>query len=70
MNELAIAKIDKELAAMGNCGQKESAVKSHVARTLKEFCGQDAEFAQAVVQTEKTLGECCKKIMQDCGTSI
>ena len=71
MTDLAINKINKELAGMkGNSDQKVSAVKKHVADVLIEFCQQDTEFAQAVVQSSKTLGDCCREIMSGCGNSI
>lgn len=45
----AIEKIDKELK--GYAGDRYgNAMKNYVAEILKEFCGQNEEFAQAVVQ--------------------
>ena len=71
MTELAISKITKELGEMGmGVGNKENMVKKHVADALIEFCKQDAEFAQAVMQTDKNLGECCTEIMKGCDNAI
>jgi len=68
MTEQAIKKLKKELADIkGNCSQYVKAVKTHVAETLIGFCRQDAEFAQAIVQSDKNLGDCCAEIMQGCG---
>lgn len=69
MKELAIEKIRKELKTTSG-DNKVNAVKNHVADTLIEFCRQDDEFAQAVMQSDKTLGDCCKSIMSGCGNSI
>lgn len=41
-----------------------------VAETLKSFCRQDEEFAQAVAQSEKTLSDCCKQILKGVRNSI
>jgi len=65
----ALEKIDKELKEFKSTGQKEKAVSSHVANVLKDFCRQELEFAEAVVQTEKTLSDCCESIMKDVGNS-
>lgn len=69
MKELAIEKIQKELKSTSG-DQKANAVKKHVADTLIGFCRQDEEFAQAIMQADKTLGDCCKSIMAGCGSSI
>lgn len=66
---LAIEKIDKELKGFKG-DPKATAVKTHVADVLKSFCNQDEEFAQAVAQSEITLSDCCKTILQGVGNSI
>lgn len=66
--EQAIEKLRTELKAVSG-NQKVNAVKKHVADTLIGFCRQDAEFAQAVIQSDKTLGDCCRTIMSGCGNS-
>ena len=66
----AITKIDNELKEFKASGQKPKAVSSHVATILKDFCKQELEFAEAVVQTEKTLSDCCENIMDGVGNSI
>ena len=67
--EQAVEKIKRELKSFSG-GSKEKAVSQSVAETLQTFCGQDDEFAQAIVQSDKTLSDCCKKIMQGVGSSI
>ena len=68
MLEQAIKKIDKELKEF-NAGSKETAVSRYVADTLKSFCIQEPEFAQAIVQNDKTLSDCCKE-MKGVGQAI
>ncbi|MDU5080268.1 Cas9 inhibitor AcrIIA9 family protein [uncultured Tissierella sp.] len=50
-------------------GKKESAVSSYVEKTLKEFCKEEA-FASAVLNSKKTLTDCCNEIMNKCGNYI
>ncbi|MCL2856174.1 MAG: Cas9 inhibitor AcrIIA9 family protein [Oscillospiraceae bacterium] len=69
MKDLAIEKIKKELALIKGDRYVE-VVKKPTAEALIEFCKQDAEFAQAVVQQDKSLGECLKSIMSGCGNGI
>lgn len=68
--EQAIEKLGNERKSFKSGDRKASAVKDAVADTLKTFCQQDEEFAQAVVQTDKTLSDCCTKIMKGTGNSI
>jgi len=70
MTDLAIAKLKKELAESKCSSPRAKVVVKHVADTLKSFCAQDAEFAQAVLQNEKTLTDCCESIMKNVGGSI
>lgn len=64
----AAAKIESELKSFKG-GRKETAVSSHVAKTLKAFCGNE-EFALAVAKSKKTLSACCTEIMKSVGSSI
>lgn len=67
--ELAAEKIAKELAAFkGN--RYGEAVKTFVASTLTNFCGQSERFAKVVFETEATLSDCCAEIMKKCGDHI
>ncbi len=68
--EQAITKLETELKEFKSGDKKASAVKKAVADTLKIFCEQDEEFAQAIVQTDKTLSDCCTEIMKGTGNSI
>jgi len=49
MTEMAVAKIKKELAEYKG-GRAEEIMKNDVAEALSDFCRQDEEFAQAVMQ--------------------
>lgn len=68
--EQAIQKLEKELKAFKSADNKAKAVQSAVADALKSFCEQDDEFAQAVVQNDKTLSDCCESCMKGVGNSI
>ena len=70
MKESAIKKIEKELSEIKGAGMKVNLIKAHVADVLKGFCKQDGEFAQAIMQQDKTFGECCTKIMSGVVTGI
>lgn len=67
--EQAINKLSEELKVFKG-DRKEKAVSQSVADTLKMFCEQDDEFAQAIVQSDKTLSDCCAHIMKGVGNSI
>lgn len=73
MNEIIQKAIDK-LNEEYNQGKKWSRaadiVKKSVRDTLIVFCQQNAEFAQAVVQTDKTLAECIEGTVKGCGSGI
>lgn len=66
----AIEKLNKELKGFKSNDRYAKAVKTEVATTLKIFCQQDEEFAQAIVQTDKTLSDCCETIMKGTGNSV
>ncbi len=68
--ESAISKLQKELKAFQSNDNKAKAVKDAVADALIDFCKQDDEFAQAIVQSDKTLSDCCNATMKGVGNSI
>lgn len=67
MKTQAIEKINKELKEFkGGQGQKAQCaetMKIRCAEILKSFCEQNEEFAQAVVQTDRTLSDCISAIV-------
>lgn len=65
----AVRKIAEEKTRFKG-GRKEQAVKDEVAEALTRFVRQDAEFAQAVVQADGTLSDCCAAAMKGVGTCI
>lgn len=46
------------------------AMRSEVLAVLINFCEQDAEFAQAIVQNDKTFSDCMADVAKGCGSSI
>ena len=68
MNE-AVNKLIKEYNAFKG-DSKASAMKSAVLDALQEFCRQDKEFAQAVIQSDKTFSDCMKAVAKGVGSSI
>lgn len=63
----AVAKLEKEKAAFK--GQKESAMAGAVMAALKDFCMQEEEFAQAIVQGG-SFADCMKDVAKGVGNSI
>lgn len=60
-------KLHKERKAVS--GQKETAMADAVLDAIKEFCTQEPEFAQAVVQSG-SFADCMKKVASGVGSSI
>ena len=50
--------------------RKARAVYTAVRDALVLFCEQNEEFADAILQNDKTLGDCCEKIMEKSGDAI
>lgn len=67
MIEKAIEKLSKEPQKLS---QKAKAVSGAVREALKKFCNQNAEFAQAVAQSEKTVADCLEYVVKGCGSSL
>lgn len=65
MIEQALKKLDPKTAI----GQKEKVMASAVAAALKDFCRQDAEFAQAVAQGG-SFKDCMTAVARGVGGSI
>lgn len=63
----ATQKLDAEKKAVS--GQKEKVMAPAVLAAIKDFCKQEPEFAQAVVQGG-TFAECMKKVAAGVGNSI
>ena len=51
-------------------GKKEIAVKDAVLKTICKFCEQNAEFKQAIEQSNKLFADCLKATVKNAGTSI
>lgn len=63
----ALAKLERENRTV--TGQKETAMKNAVRETLEDFCRQDEEFAQAVVQG-RSFADCMREVARGVGGSI
>ena len=70
MTEQAIKKLDTEFKDCKGLSQKGKAVSLPVLDALKSFCEQNTEFAQAVVQTDKTFKDCVESTVKGCGNAI
>ena len=63
----AVKKLENEAKQVA--GQKEKAMAGAVMAALRDFCRQDEEFAQAIVQG-KSFAECMKQVASGVGNSI
>lgn len=66
--ERAAEKLEREKKA-GKYDQYAAAMKNDVCDALNCFCGQDSEFAQAVVQGG-SFEDCMKAVARNCGNAI
>lgn len=56
--------------AQKSLGQKEQVISSPVYNALCEFCRQEIEFSQAILQTDKTFVDCLKNCLKGSGNAI
>ena len=63
----ALEKLDRERSTVS--GQKEAAMAGAVLSAIKDFCKQEPEFAQAVVEGGK-FSDCMKAVAKGVGNSI
>ena len=63
----AVEKLEKQKTDVK--GQKESVMAGAVVKALKDFCDQDEEFAQAIVQGG-SFADCMKAVAKGVGNSI
>lgn len=66
--EEAKEKLRRELSA-GKFGRYANIMKKDVEAAMEDFCRQDEEFAQAVVQGG-TFEDCMKKVAKGCGNGM
>ena len=67
--ESAIKKLKKEKKE-GAYSRHAGVMKEAVSHALETFCKDDAEFAQAVVQSKGTFSDCMKVVAQGCGSCL
>ena len=70
MNELnqIKEKLEKEMAEINE--QRAKVIAQPTLNALMEFCRQESEFAQAIMESSKTFSECCKSVVKGVGNSI
>ena len=70
MNELnqIKEKLGKEMAEIKE--QKARAIAEPTLNALLEFCHQESEFAQAIIESSKKFSECCQNVVKGAGSSI
>lgn len=66
--EQALAKLDRE-SETGRYNRCADIMKNPVRNLLADFCRENPEFAQAVVQGG-TFEDCMKTVAKDCGVSL
>lgn len=69
MNEYLEKALEKLQSAKAPTGQREAMVFKPVVAALEDFCRQDGEFAQAVVQGG-SVEECVKTVLKGVGGSL
>ena len=66
----ALDKLDDPKQQQGKSDRKANAVFPSVLKVLKDFCKQDAAFADVVVKQSKTVGTCCEEVCKNVGNYI
>lgn len=73
MNEIlfnkAKEKLEKEADASKLHGAAEVILEPTI-EALLEFCRQEDEFAQAIIENDKTVATCCEEIAKNAGRAI
>ena len=62
--------MDKSYFDVKPSGRHAQVLAKPVADALMEFCGQEPEFEQAIVQSGKTFADCLTEICKGIGSSI
>ncbi len=68
MTQKAIEKLNK--LDEKKLSPKGKAVGKYVVKVLTDFCRQNTEFAQAIVQSSKTVNDCVEAAVKGSGNSI
>ncbi len=69
MSNLAVRRLNEENKSFKG-ESKASAMRSAVLEALCNFCQQDEEFTQAVLQNDKTFSDCMKAVAKGVGSYI
>lgn len=72
MNELLIHNVEEKLEkeSFEISGRKEKAMMSAVRNALMSFCGQESEFAQAILESKGSFKDCMVAVAKDTGDCI
>jgi len=62
--------LQKYFCASGIKGNIQQAIAKETAETLRTFCNQEAEFAQAVQQSGKSFQDCLDYVAKGAGASL
>lgn len=62
-------KLDKEYK-VAKLSQKGKAVGPSVLNVLKDFCNQNSEFAQTIMQSDKTVRDCIEHTVSKSGNAV
>ena len=70
MNELnqIKEKLEKEMAEIKD--RKAEVVAEPTLNALLEFCRQESEFAQAIMESSKKFSECCVSVVKGIGNAV
>lgn len=68
VKDKAIEKLEKESGSRPS-STKAGAIFQPVVNALKSFVRQNDEFAQAIVQNDKTVKDCCNEIERHIGSA-
>lgn len=61
-------KLQKESAEIKE--QKAKVIAEPTKKALLEFCRQEEEFAQAIIESSKKFSECCENVVKSVGSSV
>ncbi len=72
MNDLLIHNVEMKLKKEAEKvnGKKEVAIKDEVIKALISFSRQESEFAQAIIESDKSFSKCLEAVVKDSGDCL
>ena len=70
MKKEAIEKIKNEQKEAKKLSNKANAIKKATCKALISFCNQEEEFAQAILDQDKTIADCLESIAKGIGNAV